>query len=147
MFCFIHFFRMPLAVSAMYVRKHFDAVAKESALEMVTNIREEFEKILEKVPWMDEVTRDLALKKAKAIKNHIGYPDELADDAKIDEYYKDLDIITDSYMLDTLRVAKFFTDYHYAKLFEPFNKTDWREHSNVATVNAFYAFLENSISK
>lgn len=139
--------RLPIAVSAMYVQKYFNENAKQSALEMVLNIRQEFENLLERVPWMDDETKIRALKKAKAITNHIAYPVELSHNNKIDEHYKDLELDSDSYLLNTLKAFKFEVDYHYGKLYESINKTDWRDHSNVAIVNAFYGYLENSISK
>lgn len=138
---------MPIAASALYVQKFFNKNAKLLAFEMVLNIRNEFEKLLERVPWMDDETKLYALKKAKAITNHIGYPDELIDNSIIDKYYDDLELDSDNYLLNTLKANKFDVDNYYSKLYESVNKTDWREHSNVADVNAFYGFLENSIGK
>ena len=36
-------------------------------------------------------------------------------------------------------------NYHWKKLREPVDKTDWKRHANPAVVNAFYSSLENSI--
>ena len=47
----------PSPVGAMYVRKHFKETAKESMLEMVQDIRLELKKILDRVDWMDDLTR------------------------------------------------------------------------------------------
>ena len=47
----------PSPVGAMYVRKHFKETAKESMLEMVHDIRLELKKILDRVDWMDDLTR------------------------------------------------------------------------------------------
>lgn len=48
--------------------------------------------ILQNVSWMDPQTKKNALEKSKVLKVHIGYPDELLDDDKIDLHYKDLRI-------------------------------------------------------
>ena len=45
------------AVGALYVRKHFQEDAKKSALEMVHDIRAEFDQILEEIDWMDDLTK------------------------------------------------------------------------------------------
>lgn len=71
----------------MYVRKYFHEEARQSAIEMVKDIREEFQTILNNVEWMDETTRKNALEKAKSMSTHIGYPDELTDDKKLEEFY------------------------------------------------------------
>lgn len=57
---------------------------------MVGYIHGEFLKILDTVEWMDDETRQKAKDKAYAIKPYIGYPDELLDNEKITELYKDV---------------------------------------------------------
>lgn len=114
---------------------------------MVNGIRAEFEKILTTVPWMDPTTRMAALDKVKAMTTHIGYPDEIMDDKKLEEYYEGLEINPDTYLESVLRMNVFGTDYAFNKLRKSVNKTDWVTHSRPAIVNAFYSSIENSIRK
>ncbi|XP_037924758.1 neprilysin-2 isoform X2 [Hermetia illucens] len=136
---------LPIAVGALYVRKHFQEDDKSKALEMVNGIREEFEKILKEVSWMDEKTREAALNKLHRMTTHIGYPDEIMKDSKLEEYYKDLDIDPDNYLPSILKMSVFGTNYSFNKLRKPFNKTDWLNHAKPAVVNAYYSSIENSI--
>lgn len=131
----------------MYVRKYFKNEAKQAALELVTNLRREFTNILQDVKWMDGTTKMAAIEKSKTLTNHIGYPDELGDETKIEEYYKKLDAEPDNLFQNSLRLTKFSTDLSFGKLRKPVNKTDWTTHSRPAMVNAAYAPLENSIRK
>lgn len=140
-------FSLSIAVGALYVRKHFQQDAKKNALEMVGGIRKEFEKILKEVPWMDDMTREAALNKVKAMTTHIGYPDEIMDDSKIEGYYQNLDIDPNNYLSSVLNMNVFGTDYAFNKLRKPVNKTDWVTHARPAIVNAFYSSIENSIRK
>lgn len=57
---------------------------------MVGYIHREFLKILDNVEWMDEETRQKARDKAHAITPYIGYPDELLENDKIAELYKNV---------------------------------------------------------
>lgn len=114
---------------------------------MVNGIREEFEKILKEVSWMDEKTREAALNKLHRMTTHIGYPDEIMKDSKLEEYYKDLDIDPDNYLPSILKMSVFGTNYSFNKLRKPFNKTDWLNHAKPAVVNAYYSSIENSIRK
>lgn len=132
-------------MGALYIRKYFTEDSKRVALELVDNIRDEFINILHKISWMDDETKKTAVLKANNLTKHIFYPDELADIAKLEEYYKDLEIEADNLLLDTLRLNVFRTNYAFGKLREPVNKTDWITHSKPAQVNAFYNALENSI--
>lgn len=58
--------------------------------EMVQDIRNEFVKILKKVDWMDEKTRQNALEKVNSMVAYIGYPEELLDEEKVNKYYENV---------------------------------------------------------
>lgn len=138
---------LPLSVGALYVREYFTQEAKKSADELVDNIREEFLDVLNNVSWMDDQTREEAVKKANAITTHIGYPNELADNNKLEEFFRDLEIAPDNLLLNTLRLSVFDDDYTFGQLRKAVNKTDWVTHSKPALVNALYSSLENSIRR
>lgn len=142
--------KLTIAVGGMYVRRYFNEDAKQRAIELVNNIRSEFIHLLHDVPWMDEQTKVAAIEKARALQTHIGYPDELDDDAKLEEFYKDLNIDTssDGTMFENVRnVRRFDRNSSFNLLRETVNKTDWRMHSMPSMVNAQYSPLENSIRK
>ncbi|XP_058793347.1 neprilysin-2-like isoform X3 [Phymastichus coffea] len=134
-----------IAIGANYVRKYFNEDAKKNAVEMVSEIRQEFMKILQKVDWMDETTRKAALDKAESMSTHIAYPDELLDDKKLEELYAKLDISPGNYLQSILNLTLFNNEYSFDKLRKPVNKSDWVTHGRPAIVNAFYSSIENSI--
>jgi neprilysin len=134
-----------IASAALYVRKYFTQESKDVALEMVNSIREEFENILKTIPWMDSKTRGAALLKAQNMVTHIGYPDELMDDKKLVEYYKDVKVDEKKFLESVLSIKAFEADLAYKKLRKAVNKTDWETHSKAAVVNAAYSPIENSI--
>ena len=96
---------------------------------------------------MDKNTKKKASDKAKSITSHIGYPSELLDDKKLEEFYEKIEIREDDYFQSTLNLTLFHTDKYFQRLKEPVNKSDWVDHSLSAVVNAFYNANENSISK
>lgn len=133
------------AVGKMYVSKHFQEDAKEAMLEMVQDIREEFRQILDEISWMDGKTRQRAHKKLNAIKEYIAYPPEIMVNSNLEELYKGLKISSDSYFQNGIDMSIWSTNYHWSKLREKVDKTDWKRHANPAVVNAFYSSIENSI--
>lgn len=112
---------------------------------MVNGIRREYEEILKDVNWMDEKTKKAALNKLHSMSTHIGYPDEIMDNSKIEKYYENLKIDEHNYLSSVLNMNVFGTDYAFNKLRKPVNKTDWVTHARPAVVNAFYSSIENSI--
>jgi predicted metalloendopeptidase len=129
----------------MYVRRFFDESAKHSALEMVQDIRAEFDEILDEIDWMDEKTRLRAKEKSSRIVTHIAYPSELLEDQKLVDLYEGLNPKPEFYYKNMLDLTVFGTDYSFKRLREIVNKTDWISHGKAAVVNAFYSPLENSI--
>lgn len=105
-----------IATASLYIRKHFNQESKKNALEIVNLIREEFEEILKKVSWMDEKTRATALVKAKKMVTHIGYPDELVDDKKLIEFYKNVNVDEEKLLESVLSLNIFENDRTYEKL-------------------------------
>ncbi|CAG5102248.1 Similar to Nep2: Neprilysin-2 (Drosophila melanogaster) [Cotesia congregata] len=137
---------LPISVGALYVRKYFHQDAKKNAVEMVADIRNQFNKILKTVDWMDEETRKSALDKAASMTSHIAYPDELLQDFKLEEFYENLELADNaSYLKNILNLTLFGTEYSFSKLRKPVNKSDWVSHGRPAVVNAFYSSIENSI--
>lgn len=109
------------------------------------NIQSSFIDLLHKVSWMDEKTKQAAIEKAKALVAHIGYPKELTNNTKLEEYYKSLEMNENEYLMNALRLNKFKTDKMLRELYEPVDKNDWVVHATPAMTNAFYSALENSI--
>lgn len=66
------------------------------------------------------------------------YPNELVDNAKLEEYLAPLDVEPDNYLLSSFRLGKFYADFSYNELREPVNKTDWLTHCQPAAVSALY---------
>lgn len=133
---------LPIAVGALYVRKYFDEESRIQAHEIVENIRREFIDVFKKASWMSEVAKREAIKKIQAIVAHIGHPNELSDDAKLEEYYASLEIEGNDLLLSSMQLRKFRVDNVYRRL----NKTDWPENSVSTTlVNALYSYSKNSI--
>lgn len=56
---------MENAVGKLYISKHFDKGAKEEALNMVSNLLNEFKQILNESDWMDPVSKKVAIDKVK----------------------------------------------------------------------------------
>ena len=106
------------AVGALYVKKHFKEDSKKAALEMVSDIRAEFDQMLKEIDWMDPGTKARAKKKADNIVEHIGYPPELLDTKKLEELYDGLELNSTHYLGNALNMTVFGTNYAFSQLRE-----------------------------
>jgi len=133
------------AVGAMYAKKHFDLGAKDIVDEIVENVRAEFKKMLDELNWMDPTTKAKAHIKADQITPHMAYAKEILDTDLINEFYDGLELRTDSYLKNILRLKKFVYNYYIREFRNPIEKQSWKTHGGAAIVNAFYSPEENSI--
>ncbi|XP_008194353.1 neprilysin-2 [Tribolium castaneum] len=137
--------RLYVASGALFVKNFFNEKAKQEVTEIVSNVRDEFIKALKTVDWMDDATKKQALEKAEAIHLHMAYPDELLDEKKLEKYYENLTLDSSDYLGCRLNISLFSDAVDYQELDKLLDKKDWRHHSYVALVQAFYDKNENSI--
>jgi putative endopeptidase len=117
------------SLGKLYVAEHFPPEAKARALEMVNNLREALADRIKTLEWMDEPTKQEALKKLAAFTVKIGYPDKWRD-------YSLLKIDRTSYAANVLRGDAFETDRQLKKIGKPVDRSEWG--MSPPTVNAYY---------
>jgi predicted metalloendopeptidase len=124
------------ALGKLYVSFYFPPEAKVRALELVNNLKEALADRIKTLDWMDEPTKQEALKKLAAMNVKIGYPDKWLD-------YSLLPIDRGPYVSNALRAAKFESDRDVQKIGKPVDPTDWG--MTPPTVNAYYQPNRNEI--
>src|SRR5213080_4949376 len=124
------------ALGKLYVADYFPPEAKARALELINNLKEALSDRIKTLEWMDEPTKQEALKKLAAMTVKIGYPDKWRD-------YSLLKIDRGSYALNTLRAENFEFDRDLKKISKPTDRTEWG--MTPPTVNAYYNARLNEI--
>ena len=124
------------ALGKLYVAYNFPPEAKARAVEMVNNLKEALADRIKTLDWMDQPTKEQALKKLAAMGVKIGYPDKWLD-------YSLLRIDRGSYVLNDIRAAQFAATRELNKIGKPVDPTDWG--MTPPTVNAYYQPNRNEI--
>ncbi len=117
------------ALGKLYVAYDFPPEAKARALELVNNLKEALADRIKTLEWMDEPTKQEALKKLAAFTVKIGYPDKWLD-------YSLLTVDRGPYVLNAIRADHFQVDRDLKKIGKPVDRTDWG--MSPPTVNAYY---------
>jgi putative endopeptidase len=103
---------------------------------MVHNIKNALREHIKAITWMDDTTKDAALKKLDAIVVKIGYPDKWRD-------YSKLTIDRSSFVDDLRRSSQFAMEREIQKIGKPVDRTEWG--MTPQTVNAYYNPAMNEI--
>ncbi|XP_026710561.1 neprilysin isoform X2 [Athene cunicularia] len=135
---------MESAVGRLYVEEAFAGDSKHVVEEMIADIRDVFIKTLDELTWMDAETKKKAEQKATAIRERIGYPDEIVtDDNKLNSEYQELNYKEEEYFENIIQNLVFTQKKRLKKLREKVDKEEWI--SGAAVVNAFYSASRNQI--
>ncbi|XP_072019295.1 neprilysin-1-like [Amphiura filiformis] len=132
------------ALGAMFIDEYFDEQSKSMAKEMIGDIRQALIEVLHGTEWMDESTRQIALEKARAVREHIGYDDNIKNITALNEKYKKVNISRETHFENVLSIWKNHALESMAKLRQPVDKYSWS--SSPVTVNAYYQFTSNTIT-
>jgi putative endopeptidase len=117
------------ALGKLYVADNFPPEAKARALELVNNLKEALADRIKTLEWMDEPTKQEALKKLAAFTVKIGYPDKWRD-------YSLLKIDKGPFVLNALHADNFENNRELQKIGKPVDRTEWG--MTPPTVNAYY---------
>ena len=117
------------ALGKLYVAFDFPPQAKARALELVNNLKEALSDRIKTLEWMDEPTKQEALKKLAAMRVKIGYPDKWLD-------YSMLQIDRGPFVSNAIRADRFEVTRELNKVGKPVDPTEWG--MTPPTVNAYY---------
>ncbi|XP_052008982.1 neprilysin-like [Xyrauchen texanus] len=134
---------MENAVGRLYVEEAFAGDSKGMMDEMIANIREVFVSNLDDLAWMDAETKKAAEEKARAIRERIGFSENIMNDTYLDQEYQDLSYNGDEYFENILKNLEFGQKKRLKKLRVNVNKQEWI--TGAAVVNAFYSSSRNQI--
>ncbi|GFR59339.1 endothelin-converting enzyme 1 [Elysia marginata] len=94
------------ALNHLYIKKVLSKKNKDTAHEISDHIRSVMKTQISKSSWMDKETRKYALNKLDKVILKIGYPDWMADQAKVDDQYASFKLNRSSYFDTLLRLVK-----------------------------------------
>ncbi|WKX94277.1 hypothetical protein Q1695_011494 [Nippostrongylus brasiliensis] len=132
---------MPL--STAYASTYFSAKDKEIAEEMITDLKRSMETLLLDADWMDEKTRNAALKKLESMGHKIGFPDALLNESAVLKPFEGVHMTKDHYFENALQLKKAAVRDVLGRLHQKPSREEWA--SPVIAVDAFHYFTGNEI--
>lgn len=135
--------RMDFAVGRLYVSEYFESGAKNHALTMVNNLKDEFKTMLNEYDWMDENSKRAAREKAEFIDVKIGYPEYTYDDQYLNSLYAEYRFSEIEYFENSLLADKIVVLNNLKELRKKVDRTSWL--MGPAEVNAYYSASFNQI--
>ncbi|XP_047023200.1 neprilysin-4-like isoform X2 [Helicoverpa zea] len=133
-----------VALSYLYVKRHFDYTSRQKAIEMVEDVRSAFAAAVQELDWMDSSTRLKTLEKLSAIRNFVGFPAWLLTKEQLDKHYKHAEVIEGSLFESYLKLTFAAVKKSLESLREKPDRNRWV--ATATTVNAFYSATLNSVT-
>lgn len=117
-----------MALGELFVARAFSPLAQKRSLELVEDIRAAMKARIEKLDWMTPPTKAKALEKLAQMQPLIGAPDKWP-------LYDGLQLVSNDYAGNWLRVALWHSDRQMKDLDAPVERNRWRTSPHI--VNAF----------
>ncbi|XP_033207207.1 neprilysin-4-like isoform X2 [Belonocnema kinseyi] len=133
-----------MALSYVYVQKHFNDQAREKALEMLLDIKAAFDSMVTELDWMDTSTRKMAHKKLHSMRPFVAFPEWIKTPEKLNKFYDGVDVIPGKLFQTFLKLTDTGVKKSLNSLREKPDKDRWI--STSTTVNAFYSAILNSVT-
>jgi putative endopeptidase len=119
-----------------YVQRYFPPESKAQMEQLVANLKLAAAERIKGNSWMEQATKEAALKKLAKMDVMVGYPEKFRD-------YSALVMKADDLYGNVKRSAAFEWEYQLADLGKPVDRKKWA--MSPATVNAYNGGLENKI--
>jgi putative endopeptidase len=133
--------RFGQVVGLHYGENYFGPVAKEDVKVMVHEMIGVYQERIANNTWLNEKTKEKAIKKLSTLAVHVGYPDELPpyfDQFEIKGYDKGSDLVQ-----ERLAMAKIINQYNFNQYNKEPNRNIWGMPASM--VNAYYSPTNNQI--
>ena len=126
-------------VGIYYGRTYFGEEAKKDVTEMVRRIIETYKKRMKKNTFLEEKTREMAIRKLSAVTIKMGYPDDMR------EIFRQLKVNEeDSYFQTMETIGRQKRQERFGRLYIPVDPDEW--HMPGHMVNACYDPFRNDIT-
>jgi len=125
------------ALGEEFVRRTFSARTKQDTLRMTELIEQAMAREIARLDWMGPRTRRQALRKLKAIRNKVGYPDKFRD-------YSAVEVRPGDFLGNVERATIFESRRQLAKIGKPVDRLEWG--MTPPTVNAYYNPQMNDVN-
>lgn len=120
----------------IYVEKYFNPESKAKITDLVSYVRGTFKSRLTQNDWMDEPTRQEALKKLDQFTVKVGYPDKWHD-------FSDINLTSDNLLDNYKQVLKWSYNDDMSKIGQPVRSWEWG--MTPQTINAYFNPVQNEI--
>ncbi len=145
---------LSMAVSRLYVQRHFSPAERAEAVALVEAIQQSYrELILHENDWLDPVTRANSLVKLNHVTKNVAYPEWLLKDEELDELYSLTnqsfaeELLAERNYMSSLLKFSLNRDREEIENFDRPNTIEKNWPMPVTLVNAAYSGNQNSISK
>lgn len=123
-------------IGQVYVNEYLPKGTKEKLLEIGNAIRDVYAERIKNLDWMNNSTKEKALKKLNSVIMKVGYPDKWKD-------LSSLQVDRSSYAKNVMNANKWGFDYMISRYGKPVDRTEWGMQPQ--TYNAYYNPSNNEI--
>ena len=133
----------PHAVGYLFVRETFSKEGKRDVQNMVQSLKDAFQRNLDDLQWMDAESKVAAIRKLKAMRFKVGYPDYYDNDNERFTELHDFYVNRNDYYGNVEKSIKSKVRQSINRLRLPYREDEWQE--SPQGTRAYYSLQTNEI--
>ncbi|ORX79467.1 zincin [Anaeromyces robustus] len=127
-----------------FVENKFTDITKKDAVDTIEYVKQAMVNRIPQMAWLDEKTKEAAIRKVFLMTNKIGFPDFIMDPKKLAEDYEEYETVPDDYFTNMINY-EYYSLGHNLKLYNKnYDKEHW--YMTPQTFNAYYSANDNSMN-
>jgi predicted metalloendopeptidase len=131
------------ATGALFIfYKNLTLFFNDEIFQMTERLKETFIESIPNIEWMDEVTKNNAILKARHTAINVGYPKWITNETLLNRFYKKI-VVTDLAFLNILSIRYASRVKTLERVIMPVDRTEWN--MEPLEVNAYYTQSKNTI--
>jgi len=127
-----------------FVEHKYTEVTKKDAEATIEYVKQAMVNRIPQMAWLDEKTKQAAIKKVFKMIDRIGYPSFVMDPKKLAEDYEEFETVSDDYFTNKINYNYFSLGKNIKLFNQNYDTEHW--HMTPQTFNAYYSALDNSMN-
>ncbi|KAG4084089.1 Metalloproteases [Neocallimastix lanati (nom. inval.)] len=127
-----------------FVENKFTDITKKDAVDTIEYVKQAMINRIPQMAWLDEKTKEEAIRKVFLMTNRVGFPDFVMDPKRLAEDYEEFETVPDDYFTNMVNY-EYYSLGHNLKLYhKDYDEEHW--YMTPQTFNAYYSANDNSMN-
>eukprot|EP00833_Pecoramyces_ruminatium_P017928 jgi/Orpsp1_1/1191960/evm.model.d7180000089628.1 len=127
-----------------FVENKYTDITKKETVDAIEYVKQAMVNRIPQMAWLDEKTKEAAIRKVFMMTNRVGYPDFVMDPKRLAYDYEEFETVPDDYFTNMINYEYYSLGHNLRLYNKGYDEDHW--YMTPQTFNAYYSVDDNSIN-